>query len=200
MEWEKPNDTWSLTLSPRNPEHPWHLYQQRKAFARFQCLCCTCRWPSAQVLIFFHMHLDRSQHQGQVKSRICGQKCKKCHGVKFETPMFSQENIGRILDNLVLKIREKCYRESIANRDLADPRVEDDVEGPHDTTHCEACGLGICYLSTYRFIIPASLAAASQPGQLAWQGADTESDWKLLCYVLPVVVALLIFAVLFSGK
>ncbi|KAH1165273.1 receptor-transporting protein 3-like [Mauremys mutica] len=204
MEWEKPNDTWSLTvednLSPRNPERPWHLYQQRKAFARFQCSCCTRRWPSAQVLILFHMHLDWSQRQGQVKMRVCGQKCKKCHGAKFEMPTFSQENIERILDNLVLKIHAKCYRESIANRDLADPIVEEDVEGPHDTTRCEACALGICYLSTYGFVIPASLAAASQPGQLAWWGADTESDWKLLCYVLPVVVALLIFAVLFSGK
>lgn len=115
-------------------------------------------------------------------------------------PTFSQENIERILDNLVLKIRAKCYRESIANRDLADPIVEEDVEGPHDTTRCEACALGICYLSTYGFVIPASLAAASQSGQLAWRAADTESDWKLVCYVLPVVVALLIFAVLFSGK
>uniref|UniRef100_A0A8C4YDD0 3CxxC-type domain-containing protein n=1 Tax=Gopherus evgoodei TaxID=1825980 RepID=A0A8C4YDD0_9SAUR len=107
---------------------------------RFQCSCCTCRWPLTQVLIFFHMHLDRSQRQGQVKMRVCGQKCGKCHGAKFETPMFSQENIGRILDNLV----------------------------PSQTTCCEACALGICYLSAYRFVIPASLAAASQLGQLAW--------------------------------
>ncbi|XP_005311829.3 receptor-transporting protein 3-like [Chrysemys picta bellii] len=206
MEWEKPNDTWSLTvednLSPRNPERRWHLYQQRKAFARFQCSCCTRHWPSAQVLILFHMHLDRSQRQGQVKMRVYGQKCKKCHGAKFETPTFSQENIERILDKLVLKVREKCYRESIANRDLADPVVEEDVGGPHDTTRCEACALGICYLkiqpysSSYGFVRPTSPAAASQPGQQAWQGADAESDWKLLCFV----VVLLIFAVLFSGK
>ncbi|XP_050820797.1 receptor-transporting protein 3-like [Gopherus flavomarginatus] len=101
---------------------------------RFQCSCCIRRWPLIQVLIFFHVHLDRSQRQGQVKMRVCGQKCVKCHGAKFETPMFSQENIGRILDNLVLKIREKCYRESITNCDLADSIVEEDVEGPHDMT------------------------------------------------------------------
>ncbi|CAM5164093.1 unnamed protein product [Natator depressus] len=125
---------------------------------------------------------------------------KKCHGTKFETPTFSQENIERILDNLVLKIREKCSQGFIKNRDVAGPIVEEDVEGPHDTTHCEACALGICYLFTYRFVIPASLPATSQPGQLAWRGTDTESDWKLLCYMLPVLVALLILAVLFGGK
>uniref|UniRef100_A0A8C3SWI7 Receptor transporter protein 3 n=1 Tax=Chelydra serpentina TaxID=8475 RepID=A0A8C3SWI7_CHESE len=202
MEWEKPNDTWSLIFLSIECGG-WPGRRVKCPFlspCRFQCSCCARCWPSAQVPIFFHMHLDRSQGQGQVKRRVCGQKCKKCHGAKFETLTFSQENIERILDNLVLKIREKCYREFIANRDLADPIVEEDVEGPHDTTRCEACALGICYRSTYGSVIPASLAAASQPGQLAWWGADTESDWKLLCYVLPVLVALLVLAVLFSGK
>ncbi|TFK04888.1 60S ribosome subunit biogenesis protein NIP7-like protein [Platysternon megacephalum] len=87
MEWEKPNDTWSLTvednLSPRNPECRWHLYQQRKAFARFQCSCCTRRWPSAQVLILFHMHVDRSQGQGQNPGRSSGLKMKEFLGLVY---------------------------------------------------------------------------------------------------------------------
>ncbi|XP_067417147.1 receptor-transporting protein 3-like [Emydura macquarii macquarii] len=217
MAQEKPEDSWSLTLednlNPRNPERGWHLYQQRKAFGRFQCSRCPRHWPSAQVLILFHMHLGRrrGRGQGQVKVRVCGQKCNKCSGAKFEKPTFSPENTEMILDNLVLKIHEKCYQEFFANRDLADPIVEEDVEGPHDTTRCEGCVLGICYLkgtalqiqpcsSANRFDTATSLAATSRPDQSASWGAAIGSYCKLLCYVLPVVVALLMFFMLFSGK
>lgn len=140
--------------------------------------------------------------------RVCGQKCNKCSGAKFEKPTFSPENTERILDNLVLKIHEKCYQEFFANRDFADPIVEEDVEGPHDMTRCEGCILGSCYQkgtalqiqpcsSAYRFYTTTSQAATSRPGQSALWEADTESDWKLLCFV---VVALLMFFMLFSGK
>ncbi|XP_075794337.1 receptor-transporting protein 3-like [Pelodiscus sinensis] len=200
MAWEKPRDKWSLTpednLSPRNLEPGWQLYQQGKAFARFECSGCSRRWPSAQVVLLFQMHL--AQRQGRVKMRLFGQTCKKCWAARFEKPAFTQEAMERILDNLVQKILQKCYRESLAKPKFAEPLVEEEVEGPHDTARCEACALGVCSVKGSSARAP--LAPASLHGRLAGRGADTESCWRLLCYVLPVLAALLGLAVHWSGQ
>jgi len=70
---------------------------------RFQCSQCLYRWSSAKVHILFHMCY------GMVRMRIFRQACRQCHDPQLEEPIFSLENIERLLHNLVLKILEDFY-------------------------------------------------------------------------------------------
>ncbi|XP_006893106.1 PREDICTED: receptor-transporting protein 3 [Elephantulus edwardii] len=143
----KPWHTWTLTLdkellpSTRQPE--WVQYKQW-SFARFQCSSCSRHWASAQVQVLFHMHWSKGTSQGQVKMRLFGQRCQKCSQSAFEVPEFTQENISRILNNLVLHILKRCYREGFKSMEVI-PAIKDiPLEGPHDSGNCEACHQGFC--------------------------------------------------------
>ncbi|XP_019354582.1 receptor-transporting protein 3-like [Alligator mississippiensis] len=207
-----PGHSWSLTqednLNPWSLPYGWHQFQQKKCFARFQCSSCPNCWPSAQVLVTFHMHLDARERRGRVKMRPFGQKCKRCWGRKFEKPKFSEKNVERILDNVVLTIQEKLYRQPVANRHLLEPLVEDYVEGPHDTARCEACALGICYLRDlapqsqpsappYHFVATASRAVTSPSGPQAQWVADTRDGTEAMNYAVVIVIVLLMLAALY---
>uniref|UniRef100_A0A452IWU7 3CxxC-type domain-containing protein n=1 Tax=Gopherus agassizii TaxID=38772 RepID=A0A452IWU7_9SAUR len=134
----KPGDRWTLkadyNLQSNDLDPGWKQFLQQHAFARVD----SCRKPFAQVNILFHVHLDRKQRQGQVKMKIFRQECKKCLVPKLELPEFSQENVERVLENLMLKIRGKCYREAINPHDLSKIIVEAQTMGPHDSSHCDA--------------------------------------------------------------
>ncbi|XP_054840055.1 receptor-transporting protein 3-like [Eublepharis macularius] len=151
MEKHKPQDKWvldsSTDLSATDLPSGWYKYEQSHLFARFECSYCSKKWKSIQVVIHFHMHLDKrrwSQSQGQVKMRIFRQKCQKCKNAKYEMPVFSEEAVEKLLQNLTLKILKKCYGESSKSNQFFKPVAEEEVEGPHDRRNCEACQEGMC--------------------------------------------------------
>uniref|UniRef100_G1N6Q0 3CxxC-type domain-containing protein n=1 Tax=Meleagris gallopavo TaxID=9103 RepID=G1N6Q0_MELGA len=106
---------------------------------RFQCSQCLYKWSSAKVHILFHMCY------GMVLMRIFRQACRQCHEPQLEEPIFSLENIERLLHNLVLKILEDFYNVPMQSADLLEVVVDGcHASGPHDRTHCEGCRLGVC--------------------------------------------------------
>lgn len=108
--------------------------------ARFRCSKCGRSWPSNRVMVVFHMHLISGQ--GVVKVRRIRQNCKKCASAPMEKPEISPENISILMDNLVKKIRIKCYGENLDG--VFRPPQNLEVNSPHEPAHCEACKLGIC--------------------------------------------------------
>ncbi|XP_031459619.1 receptor-transporting protein 3-like [Phasianus colchicus] len=106
---------------------------------RFQCSQCLYKWSSAKVHILFHMCY------GMVLMRIFRQACRQCHDPQLEEPIFSLENIERLLHNVVLKILEDFYNVPMQSADLLEVVVDGcRASGPHDRTHCEGCKLGVC--------------------------------------------------------
>uniref|UniRef100_H3ATU7 3CxxC-type domain-containing protein n=1 Tax=Latimeria chalumnae TaxID=7897 RepID=H3ATU7_LATCH len=139
-------ETWTLTPDPDitlkdlGPE--WRCCRIT-TFAKFKCSECSNSWGSAQVLILFHMTLDRRQGRGRVKVRFFKQQCRRCEDTRFVNPEFLAPNIDVILDKLVSQIRKKCYRENLGENQS--PFIMDEeLEGPHESAHCEACKEGVC--------------------------------------------------------
>lgn len=90
------------------------------------------------------MHWSKRESTGQVKMRIFAQRCQKCSEPPFEVPEFTDENISRILNNLVFRILKKCYGEGFKSMEEI-PTIKDlSLKGPHDTDNCEACLQGFC--------------------------------------------------------
>ncbi|KAL2803928.1 receptor-transporting protein 3 [Daubentonia madagascariensis] len=167
----KPWHRWTLTpdkgLLPNVLKPGWMQYQQW-AFARFQCSSCSRSWASAQVQVLFHMHWSKEKSRGQVKMRVFAQRCKKCSQPPFEVPEFTQENISRILNNLVFRILKRCYREGFKSMEEIPMIKEISLEGPHDSDNCEACLQGFCAQSgpAVQSPMPPSLPFPSEDTQL----------------------------------
>ncbi|KAA8589505.1 hypothetical protein FQN60_012870, partial [Etheostoma spectabile] len=68
------------------------------------------------------------------------QNCKQCSIAPMEKPSITSENINVLLENLVEKIRIKCYHEDLGKEYR--PFVNLDVKSPHEPDHCEACMAG----------------------------------------------------------
>ncbi|XP_026179322.1 receptor-transporting protein 3-like [Mastacembelus armatus] len=143
----KPGDIWHLEfdnkIMPDCPNQGWAQYI-RNTSARFRCTKCRRSWPSNRVMVVFHMHLINGM--GTVKVRACRQNCKMCTAAPMEEPEISVDNISILLDNLIEKIRIKCYHEkqNTSNK----PSHKLDVKSPHEPSHCEACIEGICERNT----------------------------------------------------
>ncbi|XP_061593157.1 receptor-transporting protein 2-like [Cololabis saira] len=137
-----------------NQAHTWHLEFDdnimgqnpgreqyiRTTRARFRCSKCKRSWPSNRVMVLFHMRLFDGQ--GTVKVRPFRQNCKRCAEAPMEKPEVDAENIEIIMENLVEKIRIKCYHENLGQKNRK-PRSFD-VKSPHEPAHCEGCKQGIC--------------------------------------------------------
>uniref|UniRef100_A0A669PTF8 3CxxC-type domain-containing protein n=1 Tax=Phasianus colchicus TaxID=9054 RepID=A0A669PTF8_PHACC len=116
----------------------WTEFLQNRVSGRFQCSQCLYKWSSAKVHILFHMCY------GMVLMRIFRQACRQCHDPQLEEPIFSLENIERLLHNVVLKILEDFYNVPMQSADLLEVVVDGcRASGPHDRTHCEGCKLGV---------------------------------------------------------
>ncbi|XP_039668035.1 receptor-transporting protein 3-like [Perca fluviatilis] len=139
----KQGDTWRLEFDeiivPDCPNPGWEQYI-RNTCARFKCTKCGRGWPSNRVMVVFHMRLT-SGH-GVVKVRPFCQNCKQCSDAPMEKPKITSENIDILLENLVEKIRIKCYHEDLGKGHR--PFISLDVKSPHEPAHCEACIAGIC--------------------------------------------------------
>ncbi|XP_007057879.3 receptor-transporting protein 2 [Chelonia mydas] len=143
----KPQDNWDLKMQQNldyNDLGPgWKQSLQQHAFASFQCSRCQHFWASVQVVILFHMYLDLHRRKGCVKMRVFRQECYECSKGKLEEPDFQEESVQRVLENLVISIREKCYGEYVDHTQLSEVTVIGQHYGPHQSDHCEACRLGI---------------------------------------------------------
>ncbi|KFV06025.1 Receptor-transporting protein 3, partial [Pterocles gutturalis] len=120
----------------------WKEFVQRRVLGRFQCSQCFREWSSAKAHILFHMCWH--QDWGEVRMRPFRQVCRQCMDPQPEEPKFSQETVERVLHNLVLKILKYFYRVSIQTSKLLEVVVDLQVVGPHDSTRCEGCQLGVC--------------------------------------------------------
>uniref|UniRef100_A0A3Q4B248 3CxxC-type domain-containing protein n=1 Tax=Mola mola TaxID=94237 RepID=A0A3Q4B248_MOLML len=136
-------DSWRLefddSLVPDNPNPGWEQYI-RNSGARFKCSKCGRSWPSNRVMVVFHMRLTAKR--GIVKVRRFRQNCKTCNPAPMETPSITRENIEILMENLVKKIRIKCYHEHLDTG--CRPSAPLDVKSPHEPSHCEGCMAGIC--------------------------------------------------------
>ncbi|XP_054875397.1 receptor-transporting protein 3-like [Amphiprion ocellaris] len=139
----KEGHSWKLefdeNIVPNQPNLGWKQYI-RNTSARFQCSKCRRSWPSNRVMVVFHMCLRGTQ--GTVKVRCMRQNCKNCSDAPMEKPSVTPENIVILMENLMEKIRIKCYNEDLGERNRPPRRLN--VESPHEPAHCEGCILGIC--------------------------------------------------------
>ncbi|XP_036378734.1 receptor-transporting protein 2-like [Megalops cyprinoides] len=120
----------------------WQQYI-RSTFGRFTCSKCKKGWPSKRVTVLFHMCLRSRDQCGTVKARLFKQQCRRCKDAPFEEPHLKVENVEVLLEKLMEKIRIKCYREDLGQRNRHF-HFDGRVDGPHETAHCEACLQGIC--------------------------------------------------------
>ncbi|XP_067254594.1 receptor-transporting protein 2-like [Chanodichthys erythropterus] len=139
-------DTWHITINesiePHKQACDWHQYISG-SFARFECSLCRRAWMSKRVQVVFHFHLDTARKQGTIKLRRFKQMCRRCNEAQMENPNFPVENIDVLIGRLVEKIRVRCYKENLGEKNR--PSVFNGrVNGPHESAHCEACRLGVC--------------------------------------------------------
>ncbi|XP_028443912.1 receptor-transporting protein 3-like [Perca flavescens] len=136
-------DSWHLefdeSIVPNRQQPGWKksiVYTS----ARFNCSECGRRWSSNKVMVVCNMR--RAYGQGVVKLRPSRQNCKICSDAPMEKPSITSENIKPLLQNLVEKIRIKCYNEDLGRKKK--PFRSFDAKSPHEPAHCEACMQGIC--------------------------------------------------------
>ncbi|KAL4630775.1 receptor-transporting protein 3-like [Arapaima gigas] len=146
MEQLERGDTWTMvtddTIMVDKLPEGWQQYIC-KTNGRFKCSKCKNTWPSQRVMVLFFMYLSQSTHRGTVKVRCFRQECRRCADPIFEEPRLRKENVDRLLEKLIEKIRIKCYKEDTGVKQK--PFVFDGrVDGPHEARHCQACHYGIC--------------------------------------------------------
>ncbi|ERE76744.1 receptor-transporting protein 2 [Cricetulus griseus] len=110
---------------------------------RFHCSWCWHTWQSANVVILFHMHLDRAQRVGSVRMRVFKQLCYQCGTSRLDESSMLEENIEGLVDNLITSLREQCYDEDGGQYRIHVASRPD--SGLHRSEFCEACQEGIVH-------------------------------------------------------
>ena len=110
---------------------------------RFHCTWCWHTWQSANVVILFHMYLDRAQRAGSVRMRVFKQLCYECGTARLDESSMLEENIESLVDNLITSLREQCYGEDGGQYRIHVASRPD--SGPHRSEFCEACQEGIVH-------------------------------------------------------
>ncbi|XP_065115511.1 receptor-transporting protein 3-like [Paramisgurnus dabryanus] len=143
-------DTWQVIFDDSiiiNSIAPGWFQYISGSFARFTCSLCRRSWGSARAQVVFLFHLNSSSGQGTIKVRRFKQKCKNCTDAQMEDPFFSEDNIDVLVERLVKKIRMRCYREDLAEMNRSSI-FDGRMNGPHESSHCEACQQGVCSQAT----------------------------------------------------
>ena len=86
------------------------------------------------------MHLEGNT--GTVKVRRYGQSCQNCTDAPMVDPSVDGENLTILMENLVPKIRIKCYHQKMDAAEYSPRKLE--VKSSHDPDNCEGCREGIC--------------------------------------------------------
>ncbi|XP_063772576.1 receptor-transporting protein 4-like [Pseudophryne corroboree] len=141
-------DTWKLFVDDDLQSQEKGLRYAQHTFGRFRCSLCRRSWNSAEVHVLFLMNLNKYMKQGTVRMRIFKQECKKCKFPLLEKPEVSLENVSRIIRNVCSRIQQVFYGQKRVNPDLKPELYSNNMEGPHDKEHCEACRLHICKWQT----------------------------------------------------
>ncbi|XP_038605741.1 receptor-transporting protein 1 [Tachyglossus aculeatus] len=147
MEEAKPADSWDLIIDP-NLQHNvlapgWKQYLEQHASGRFHCSWCWHTWQSSQVVILFHMFLDRTQRMGSVRMRVFKQFCYECGTARLDESSMLEENIEGLVDNLICSLREQCYGENGGQYRIHVASRQDNRH--HRGDSCEACRMGITH-------------------------------------------------------
>lgn len=138
------NHVWSFMVDEHLLKEQGYLQYTQSTFARFQCSHCSRWWNSAKVHILFLIRWDRTYRRGTVKMRIFKQKCRRCYSSVLENPEITKENVNRVISNLVSKIQSMVYGQKNTRPPLSPVIYSDDLEGPHEKEHCEACKMQVC--------------------------------------------------------
>ncbi|KAM9762532.1 receptor-transporting protein 3-like [Menidia menidia] len=136
-------DPWQLifdeNIFPNRPNMGWKQCIGNTC-ARFRCSSCGRGWSSNRVMVVFHMQLRNAK--GTIKIRPLHQQCKNCSDGPMEKPCIESSSIYVLMQNLVEKIRIKCYDERI---ELKKRHFKSyDGNSPHEPAHCQGCQLKIC--------------------------------------------------------
>ena len=86
---------------------------------------------------------NSGEQLGKVTMRFFGQQCRKCSRTKdyYVDPEFEDESIRLILEKLD---GWNCYgKKRPARKDKFD-NCNNEIQGPHEKTLCEACRFGCC--------------------------------------------------------
>ncbi|XP_037554118.1 receptor-transporting protein 2-like [Nematolebias whitei] len=136
-------DIWQLefdeNIDASRENFGWENYI-RRTIARFRCTTCGRSWPSNQVMVIFLMQLMNGK--GTVKVRPLRQNCKRCLHAPMVKPLVESDDIDTLMENLMEKIRIKCYKEELGRKSRRPRHL--DVKSPHEPKHCEGCKMGIC--------------------------------------------------------
>ncbi|XP_056421456.1 receptor-transporting protein 3-like [Hyla sarda] len=141
------DSVWSFCVEDNLRAQPPYLQYSQRTFARFQCSFCSRQWNSAQVHILVLINWNKINRCGNVKMRIFKQSCRRCNHSTLENPEITKENIRRVIGNVVGKIQSMVY--GYTTSPTLEPVVySDDVDGPHERQHCEACKMNVCPWNT----------------------------------------------------
>ena len=118
----------------------------------YKCESCERTWHSINALAEFEYRLskDGSNYQGDVTLVLNGQSCKEddCDKNVFIKPVFDEESIERILEKLLIKVKQKFYTVGDGeNLELRYDALNDfhfEGSGSHLSEFCEGCKKGTC--------------------------------------------------------
>ncbi|KAM4695050.1 uncharacterized protein O3C94_005448 isoform 1-T2 [Discoglossus pictus] len=95
-------------LTPGQQKEGWNVFKLNP-FGSFVCSQCSNEWKSGHIPLLFHYRSIKSK-RGLVRLRMCREQCSSCKCPGLEKPTIEQDKIQETLMSLILKIKQKCYK------------------------------------------------------------------------------------------
>ena len=140
------DDHWTLAIVTDIVQEPEWRETQFKGIATFECSTATCNntWSSVNAGAVFHYRFLSSPNHGIVKLFLGGQKCARCND-QFEAAQWNELKIEEALTKVLNKVKEKFYNSNDSGSSATgNAYIQGDRTGPHLTSHCQFCQLGLC--------------------------------------------------------
>ncbi|XP_075717917.1 receptor-transporting protein 3-like [Rhinoderma darwinii] len=177
------NHVWSFSVDEHLQAQQGYLQYTQCTFARFKCSHCLRLWNSAQVHILFLIRWDRVSRHGTVKMKIFRQGCRRCNSSILEKPEITEENVKRVISNLVSKIQNMVYGQNNTNPPLKPVVYSDDLDGPHEKEHCEACKKQVCTRNAEKTMVVKPQPIKFQPWRSSGVQQDKDISWDKYTHV-----------------